>query len=139
MHRRLPLAFLVALAACKDSTATSFAYPPPCTGSVPVTMTTVSGKPAFAWTPNCGMTALVVTREPAPPGGEPPVWAFDVPMNEPFGPVVPYGTAPRRANVYAGPASLTLGTKYRVTVEYVVGGDVLSAHGSTTFTWYPPD
>lgn len=127
------------LAGCQDSTATSFSYPPPCSGEVSLKVVSLSGSPAFTWTPNCGMTDLTVTREPAPVGGEDPVWAFEVPMNAPFGPVVAYGAAPQRARVLAGPGSIAIGVPYRVTVEYVVGGDAVSARGSATFTWYGSD
>lgn len=131
-------AALVMVAACGGATQTGVAVPPPpCSGSIPVQVASAT-KLEISWTPACGITNVVVTREGAL-STEAPMWAFSVPENIRFGPKIVYGTAPRGANVWAGPRSLIVGVPYRVTIEYVVGGDAVAASGTTTFTLWPPD
>jgi hypothetical protein len=110
----------------------------PCSGAIQLGLR--SEPLAFVWSPHCGITSLTVTALPATSeGAERPVWGFQVPEQTPLGPGVPYGEAPDRAHVWAGPEPLVIGARYRVAVAYVVGGDVVTASGQLTFTWFPPD
>ena len=129
---------VVVVGACRGATQTGVSVPPPpCSGTIPVQVASVA-KPEISWTPGCGMTNVVVSRDAAT-STEAPLWAFSVPENIRFGPKIVYGTAPRGATVWAGPQSLIVGGRYRVTVEYVVGGDAVAASGTTTFTLWLPD
>jgi hypothetical protein len=110
----------------------------PCSGSIQLGLR--SEPLRFVWSPHCGISSLTVAEVPATPeGAERVVWGLDVPEETPLGPGVAYGHAPTRAEVWAGPEPLAVGERYRVTVAYVVGGDVVTASGQLTFTWFPPD
>jgi hypothetical protein len=110
----------------------------PCSGSIQLGLR--SEPLRFVWSPHCGISSLTVTALPAiPEGAERPVWGFHVPEQTPLGPGVTYGEAPTRAQVWVGPEPLAVGGRYRVAVAYLVGGDVVTASGQLTFTWFPPD
>lgn len=127
----------IILAACRGTAPES--YPEGCSG--PIQLGVLSGaQPTFDWSPRCGISALTITGVATTPGGpEEPVWGFQVPEQSPLGPTVAYGDAPSRADVWAGPEVLAIGARYRVVIRYTVGGDVVTASGEATFTWFPPD
>lgn len=128
---------LLAVAGCHDAAEPLVTVrPPACSGAIPVQIASLE-KPEIAWTPACGITNLAVRRAGAP-STEAPLWAFSVPENERVGPKIVYGTAPRGANVW-GPQPLVVGESYIVTVEYLLGGDAVSATGSAQFKWWLPD
>ena len=112
--------------------------PPPCGGPIEV-MVSGGMTPEFSWLPECGVTHLSVRHESAVVEPDPWMWSFTAPENAPIGPKVIYGKTPQRGTEFVAPKSLTAGEVYRVTVSYVVGGDVVSATGTKTFTWWPPD
>jgi hypothetical protein len=116
-------------------------FPNPCAEPITVQVRVGSeGQPSFRWSPECGISALVVNTVPAPGAQETTVWSFRVPEQSPLRPDVTYGNAPGRATVWTGPQQLVPGTRYRVHVRMTVGEDVMIASGETTFTaWYPPD
>jgi hypothetical protein len=119
---------LVALTSCSSTSA-----PVPCHGDLVVSV--IRGPvPRFTWLPGCSATSLSVAEAVNTPGGQPKLmWAFTDPYG--FVPAIQYSAAPPHADVWVAPAALTSGTTYRVTVEYVLGGDVLTSSGETTFTW----
>ena len=135
-HRRLPALWAAgALLACTEATEP----PASCTEDIVVSVAT-EAIPRITWTPECGVSELVVTTVPtAAPEEARTVWGFSVPEHSPIGPVVTYGTSPAKATEWTAPEPLVIGEVYRVRVAYTVGGDVLVAAGETTFTWYPPD
>ncbi|NUO63491.1 MAG: hypothetical protein HOQ11_05350 [Gemmatimonadaceae bacterium] len=136
MKRYTMLAIALVLGACKSEVV--FVPPPPCGGPIEV-MVSGTTTPEFSWIPACGITNLTVRHESATLEPDPWMWSFSVPESAPVGPALAYGKAPGHATVYLAPKSLIAGEVYRVTVTYVVGGDVVSATGTKTFTWYPPD
>ena len=128
--------FPIVVAACSG---TEPEHPEGCVGSVQVGVRS-EPTPTFEWSPRCGISALTVTAVVGPADvPEDPVWGFHVPEESPLGPGVAYGEAPSRAHVWAGPETLDIGARYRVTVVYTVGGDVVSGGGEATFVWFPPD
>jgi hypothetical protein len=129
-------AIVTLLAGACDGTGPEFVEP--CSGTIQIGL---RYEPfAFDWSPRCGISSLTVTALPATPeGAERIVWAFEVPERTPLGPTVTYGEAPSRANVWAGPELLVNGVRYRVAVAYLVGGDVVTASGELTFTFFLPD
>lgn len=125
---------LALLVGCIDSTAP----PRPCDGDIGlIAITTTPVR--FGWSPACGVSSLTVTTVEASPVDERVVWGWTVPEQEPVGPTIIYGANPRDAAVWAPAEPLDVGTEYRVTVMHTVGGDVVVASGTTTFTWFPPD
>jgi hypothetical protein len=91
--------------------------------------------PVFSWSPRCGVSTLSVSTVPSAPGAvEETMWGFSVPEQTPLGPRIPYGIAPSRATIWIQPRALQTGSKYRVSVWYTVGGDVLTGGGERVFT-----
>jgi hypothetical protein len=134
LHATLAVALL--LGACKSEVV--FVPPPPCDGPLQVTVDGTAAR-RISWIPNCGITHLTVRHESATVEPDPWMWSFTVPENAPVGPALVYGKAPQHATVFVEPKPLTPGEVYSVTVSYVVGGDVVAATGTTSFTWWPPD
>ena len=129
------LVLLAAIVSCRDPIAPLTA----CDGQIEVSVG-FGNRPSFAWTPNCGISFLGVYAVTSTSGQlGTAVWGFNAPEDEPIGPNVTYGAAPARASVWTGPEPLEAGKTYRITVWYTVGGDVVVAEGTTTFTWWPPD
>ena len=137
MRVRTVLALAIVLGGCASSEPL-MVPPQPCGGPLEVTVAG-SATPEISWLPHCGITDLTVRHESATVEPDPWVWSFSAPERAPVGPKIIYGKAPERATVYVAPKALTPGEIYRVTVEYRVGGDVVSASGTTSFTWWPPD
>ena len=125
------VALLATSFACRDATA-----PDPCNGTIEVAVA-ATAEPNFTWSPRCGISALAVTA--VAQIEEEVMWGFTVSEQAPVGPAIIYGHNPKGADVWTGPKPLSVGKTYRVHVAYTVGGDVLVASGSTTFTWFPPD
>lgn len=124
----------LALVACRDSTG-----PSPCDGVIQVSVT-YGDLPTFTWAPRCGITNLAVTIIPANPTDPPPVvWGVTFSELAPVGPGITYGEAPKGAQIWKSPETLSLGTTYGVSVEYLLGGDGLAASGGARFVWWPPD
>lgn len=133
--RASAVAWVMALAACHEATAPAS----PCSGAVQVGVQ-MKMQPAFGWTPQCGMSEVIVTTAPTQPGAASAlVWAFNVPEAEPIAPSVTYGVAPSGATVWHEPAALELGARYQVTVRLTVGGDVEVASGQAYFVFFLPD
>jgi hypothetical protein len=125
---------LLALAlACSESTAP----PPPCQGPIEISAGDVPLR--FSWSPACGISALSVVEVADAPANERVVWGFTVSEQYPVGSAIRYGAPPDGASVWQAPESLDAGSTYRVTVMMTVGGDVMVASGSATFTYWPPD
>ena len=125
---------LPGLLACRSSTAP----PAPCDAPIAVTLR-YTPSPRFDWSPSCGISSLTVSAVPASPTAESVVWGFTVPEQRPVGPSIAYGANPEGATVWMAPAPLAVGTTYRITVKYTIGGDGVAAQGEATFTWYPAD
>jgi hypothetical protein len=129
--------FPIILAACRGTGPET--YPEGCSGSIQLSVRS-SAEPTFDWSPRCGISSLTVIAVAATPSApEEAVWGFLVPEQSPLGPTVAYGKAPSRADVWAGPEVLAVGGRYRVVVQYTVGGDVAIASGEATFIWFPAD
>jgi hypothetical protein len=129
LRRVVTLSFLF-VTACDDATAPVEA----CQDDIDVT---VSGsQPVFSWMPNCGISQLIVSDAEAAPE-DATVWGFSVPELDPLGSGVVYGVSPSRATVFRQPLPLQAGRTYEVIVRFTVGGDVVTASGSTTFAWNP--
>src|SRR5689334_13388045 len=95
-RRNILLALLSGLLGCHDATA-----PAACDGKLDV-LVSPGATPTFSWSPKCGISELLVFKEPAPfTAGEYEflVWRFTVPELTPIGPGVRYGNAPRGATV----------------------------------------
>ena len=123
-----------AVAGCSDPTSAEA-----CNGPLEVGITGTT-RLTFTWSPRCGISDLSVAAVPSTPGGaDELVWGFRVPERSPLGPLVRYGDSPDRATVWSGPQPLVYGRRYRVSVAYIVGGDVSIASGTTTFVWWAPD
>jgi hypothetical protein len=121
---------LIGLLGCHDATA-----PAACDGKLDV-LVSPGETPTISWSPNCGISELLVFKEPAPfTAGEieSVVWGFMVSELAPIRPVVRYGDAPRGANVMKAPETLRPGAEYRILVMYTVGGDGVSAMGERIF------
>jgi hypothetical protein len=119
------------LLACNDGTAP--VYPDPCSG--PVQVSVAAGvAPVISWSPDCGISELVVSAVAASRAEEVPVWAFTVSEQEPVASGVTYGKAPARATTWHAAEDLVVGTTYRASVIYTVGRDVQVAGGAATFT-----
>src|SRR3954465_874142 len=121
---------LGALLGCHDATA-----PAACDGKLDV-LVTPGVTPTFSWSPTCGISELLVFKEPAPfVAGEYEslLWRFTVSELTPIGPGVRYGNAPRGATVSKTSETLRPGSEYRIVVMYTVGGDRVSATGERIF------
>ncbi len=139
MRRIRPRVLLVVVTAAAPIACHEVTAPAPCDGSISVSIG-FGSQPTFAWSPACGISELVVSTVPANATEvERQIWGFSVSEQAPIGPRVDYGKSPRNATIWTGPEAITAGKTYRVTVRYTVGGDVVSASGSGTFTWFPPD
>lgn len=119
------------LAACAEGTAPI--YPDPCSG--PLQVSVAAGvTPTISWSPNCGISQVVVSTATVSPAQEVTVWAFSVSEQQPVASGLTYGKAPKRATVWQAPQALVTGTTYRARVIQTVGQDVQVAGGSATFS-----
>lgn len=125
-----------ATAACRNATEPQF--PEPCRGPLDVSVA-AAAPPVVSWSPRCGISALTLSRVAANGDADEPVWGFRVPELSPAGPPVAYGKAPARATEWMPARPLVAGARYRVTVLFLVGGDVIGASGAREFVWWPPD
>jgi hypothetical protein len=133
----IAMVLLVGLPGCKTIIepvpVVSWLSPPGCNRDIGVTVSP-GAVPTFSWTPNCGISMLVVTRLPAT--GRPTeetMWGFTVPERSPLGPGIRYGEAPLGVNVWTPPQLLQVGATYRLRVMLTLGGDVAVASGERTF------
>jgi hypothetical protein len=108
-----------------------------CLGEVPISIlsTRLVQPVGFEWTPACGVSSLQVTTVPGP-GAQPLlVWALSAGETTPIGPRVVYGVTPRGATADHAALPLVHGVTYRVTVQYIVGGDAIAASGTEVFSY----
>jgi hypothetical protein len=77
-------------------------------------------RPQIQWTPQCGVTSLIVTSAAPLPDTEPPppfLWGVTARAAN-FGPPVRYGTTPPGAYQYYNAAPLVRDSTYRVLLAY---------------------
>ena len=131
----LAAAALLILAGCDDDAlAPGDRGPALCSGTIALAASG-GATPTISWTPACGISSLAVRPATALGLTEQPVWSFGTPMNGTVGPGVRYGVVP--AGATGGPdqaPALSRGTRYRVDVLSLVGGDGLVASGTVEFT-----
>jgi len=110
-------------------------HPQGCSGTIDiqVVQSVSPGRPAFAWSPRCGVTELTVSTVPPLGGAGILVWDIVAPERAPIGPAVTYGVTPQDATVRRAAAELVTGVTYRVGVATIVGGDAIAGSGSATF------
>jgi hypothetical protein len=89
--------------------------------------------PRIDWSPQCGITHLVVVSVGSDGQPEFLVWSFSASELAPVGPSVRYGVLPDGAILEGPTRPLVSGATYRVTLEMIVGGDVIAGHGTATF------
>ena len=128
--------FLVGVAtlACAGTSPVGTKGPQGCLQNVQVVVSN-DATPVFSWAPGCGMSSLSVETVPSSVGGPvQTVWGFSVPENNPVGPAIRYGQAPRGATLWSAPQPLVTGTRYHIRVAQTVGGDGLLGSGEAVFT-----
>ena len=136
--RALAIAAAGLAAGCDDGPAGTdrSSLPPPalCERTVAVTVIGSGDLPTFTWTPACGVTEVVVTREE---DGQSVaiMWQVRIPETQPIGPSVRYSQLPPRGETVRAAQALVRGETYRVAVRTLVGGDVIAAAGTTTFVY----
>jgi hypothetical protein len=87
--------------------------------------------PRIDWSPECGMNHVVV-RAARNDGQGQVFWAFTA-ENQLIGPGVRYGVLPA-GSISEGPTRiLQPGTAYRVSVEMIVDGNIITGQGFATF------
>src|SRR5437868_13578658 len=108
-----------------------------CSGEVPISIlsTRLTQPIGFEWTSECGVSSLQVMTVPGPGASPVLVWSLSAAETAPMGPRVIYGVTPRGATADHAAQPLVHGVTYRVTVQYVVGGDVVSGSGSEVFSY----
>lgn len=88
--------------------------------------------PRIDWSPSCGMNHVVVRAARSDGQGGQVFWAFSA-ENGLVGPGVRYGVLPP-GGVTEGPThDLQAGIAYRVSVEMIVDGNVITGQGFSTF------
>ena len=141
------LALVQTLATSCSEPAAPKANVDPCSGPIQIRVNTTGAKPVFSWTPSCGISFFQVRvsdKSESQLTADDILWGFSTSrQSSPGGPVavpgVVYGQAPDGAFIWPA-KSLKMGTTYKVVGEYWLGGDLITASGSTTFTWpYGPD
>ncbi len=136
--RALAIAAAGLAAGCDDGptgTDRSAQRPPAlCERAVAVSVIGSGDLPTFTWTPACGVTEVVVTREE---NGETVaiMWQVRIPETQPIGPSVRYSQLPSRGETVRAAQALVRGETYRVAVRTIVGGDLIAATGTTTFVF----
>jgi hypothetical protein len=116
-----------------SGTCTAGPFPTSCTPApletegcnTPIAINVSAGlNPRIDWTPQCGITHLVVTAVGSE--GLPGVlaWSFSAPERAPVRPSIPYGELPSGAILEGPTRPLVSGTTYRVSLEMIVGGDI---------------
>lgn len=90
--------------------------------------------PRFDWTPQLGITHLTVTSLRSDGQAVMVVWSFSASPLATVGPSVRFGLLPPGATSEGPTRPLLRGTSYRVTLERIIGGDVISVYGAATFT-----
>lgn len=104
---------------------------PDCVGELAVSAESTIEGLEFSWTPACRLNILTV--EPAQP--DPPLVFWGLSAERAFiAPPIRYGSVPPGAGQTVGPVDLDPQRTYRIRVMHNVGGDVITAHGETTFT-----
>lgn len=88
--------------------------------------------PRIDWSPSCGMNHVVVRAARSDGQGGQVFWAFSG-GNQLVGPGVRYGVLPP-GSISEGPTrTLQAGVAYRVAVEMIVDGNVITGQGVTIF------
>ena len=88
--------------------------------------------PRIEWSPACGMNHVVVRAARSDGQGGQVFWAFSA-ENGLVGPGIRYGVFPPGV-ISEGPTRvLQPGTAYRVSVEMIVDGDVITGQGAAIF------
>ena len=130
------LAATAALACGDDPSGVGGGAAPPtlCGSTVAVSVVGSGDLPTFTWSPACGVSDVVVTREVNGATAE-VVWHVRFPELRPVGPSVRYSQLPPRGETVQEPRTLVRGATYRATVRSIVGGDVIVGGGSTTFVF----
>jgi len=90
--------------------------------------------PRFDWTPQHGITHFTVTSIRSDGQTVMIVWSFSASPPATVGPSVGFGLLPQGATLEGPTRPLVRGTAYRVTLERIIGGDVISVYGAATFT-----
>lgn len=109
-----------------------------CLGDVPIEISSSQQAPSvvrFGWSPPCGISTFTVSTVPAPGASAVQVWSLTAPEQAPMGPSIIYGVTPRGATAGRAAVPLVHGLTYRVSVNYVVGGDAIAASGQQVFTY----
>jgi hypothetical protein len=104
----------------------------PCETTVAVS---VSGgiTPRVDWTPQCGITHLVVVSLGSDGQTGILMWSFSAPEVVPVGPSVHYGVLPTGAILEGPTRPLISGNLYRLTLEMISGTGVITGQGAVTF------
>jgi len=116
--------------------STSCANPGDTEGRQTIVAVSVSAglTPRFDWTPQDGITHFAVTSIRSDGQAVMVVWSFSASPLAIVGPSVRFGVLPQGATSEGPTRPLVRGTSYRVTLERIIGGDVISVYGAATFT-----
>src|SRR2546423_5869513 len=135
IHRRSSIAMIISCGtlACNSPTKPLEG----CIGDIPISLSSsrVSPTPRFDWSPRCGISSLTVSTVPGPGAAPVLVWSFSAPEAAPIGPAVTYGVTPDRATAPRAAQPLVHGVTYRVSIQYIVGGDGIAGSGDEIFSF----